>query len=134
MRHMIPDSESLLDTQERCSAYWDEVIAPQLKQGKTLLVVSHENTLRSIIMKLEGIPPKDIIKLSLPRAVPLVYRLDKNLKPVDRPDGQLDATGFLRGEWLGGDEAVSAALERDHKQVYDTTIERNLELDISTSR
>ena len=79
---------------------------------------------------LEGIPSEDIINLCLPRAVPLAYRLDKNFKPMDRPDGKLDeATGFLRGEWLGGDSAVAEILERDRKQVYDTSIGENLELD-----
>ena len=79
-------------------------------------------------MSLEDISPADIINLSLPRAVPLAYRLDENLKPMDRLDGKLDeATGFLRGEWIGGDQAVSEILERDNKQVYDLSIQKNLE-------
>lgn len=80
-------------------------------------------------MRLEDIAPKDIINLSLPRAVPLAYRLDENLKPInDRPDGSLDeATGYLRGTWIGGDKAVKDILDRDHKQVYDTSIKENLE-------
>ena len=61
--------------------------------------------------------------------MPLAYRLDSNLQPLDRPDGKLDeATGFLRGEWLGGDKAVSEILCRDYKQVYDTSIKENLEV------
>lgn len=128
MKHLIPKSESLKDTKSRSRVYWDEVISPELKAGKTLLVVGHENNLRSLIMRLEGIPEDEIINLCLPRAVPLAYRLDENLKPLDRPDGKLDeATGYLRGEWLGGDQAVLDILERDRKQVYDTSIEKNLE-------
>jgi len=137
-RHMldkIPKSESLLDTKRRSRVYWDETIAPRLREGKTLLIVGHENNLRSLIMRLEDIPPEDVINLNLPRAVPLAYRLDENLKPLDRPDGKLDeATGFLRGEWLGGDQAVAEILDRDSKQVYDTTIEHNLELDESRKK
>ena len=50
------------------------------------------------------------------------------MKPLPRPDGKLDeATGYLRGTWLGGDQAVADILERDHKQVYDTSIKENLE-------
>lgn len=129
MLDQLPSSESLRCTKERSSVYWDEVIAPDLKKGKTLLIVGHENNLRSLIMLLEDISKDDIINLSLPRAVPLAYRLDENLKPLDRPDGKLDeATGFLRGEWLGGDEAVAEILERDSKQVYDTAVKKNLEL------
>lgn len=135
MLDKIPKSESLLDTKRRSRVYWDETIVPALRSGKTLLIVGHENNLRSLIMRLEGIKPEDIINLSLPRAVPLAYRLDENLKPLDRPDGKLDeATGFLRGEWLGGDNAVAEILERDRKQVYDTSIEQNLEIDESRKK
>eukprot|EP00543_Licmophora_paradoxa_P002604 CAMPEP_0202459352 /NCGR_PEP_ID=MMETSP1360-20130828/34915_1 /ASSEMBLY_ACC=CAM_ASM_000848 /TAXON_ID=515479 /ORGANISM="Licmophora paradoxa, Strain CCMP2313" /LENGTH=253 /DNA_ID=CAMNT_0049080387 /DNA_START=440 /DNA_END=1201 /DNA_ORIENTATION=+ len=126
----IPKSESLKCTMQRSSVYWDEVLVPAIEDGKTLLIVGHENNLRSILMRLEDIPEEDIINLSLPRAVPLAYRLDANLKPLPRPDGKLDeATGFLRGTWLGGDQAVAEILDRDHKQVYDTTITQNLETD-----
>jgi broad specificity phosphatase PhoE len=128
MQDEIPSSESLKCTRARSKIYWDDVIAPSLRSGKTVLVVGHENNLRSIIMRLEGIAPQDIINLSLPRAVPLAYRLDKDLKPLERADGKLDeATGMLRGTWLGGDEAVQAILDRDDKQVYDTNIQQNLE-------
>ena len=94
MIHLIPESESLKDTKDRSKVYWNETIGPALKEGKTLLVVGHENNLRSIIMQLENIAEEDIINLSLPRAVPLVYRLTPDLKPIPRPDGKLDeATG-----------------------------------------
>lgn len=131
-RHMldhVPSSESLKDTKARSRVYWDNIIAPNLRDGKTLLIVGHENNLRSLIMRLEDIPKEEVIHLCLPRAVPLAYRLHpETLKPLDRPDGKLDeATGFLRGEWLGGDKAVSDILERDRKQVYDVSIEKNLE-------
>lgn len=135
MLDQIPKSESLLDTKRRSRVYWDETIAPALREGKTLLIVGHENNLRSLIMRLEGISPNDIINLNLPRAVPLAYRLDENLKPLDRPDGKLDeATGFLRGEWLGGDKNVADILDRDYKNVYDTTIKQNLEVDESRQK
>lgn len=128
MLDKIPKSESLECTIRRSSVYWDHTIAPALSQGKTLLIVGHENNLRSMIMRLENISEEDIINLSLPRAVPLAYRLDSNLKPLPRDDGKLDeATGFLNGTWLGGDDAVQKILDRDHRQVYDTNIQQNLE-------
>jgi hypothetical protein len=132
----IPKSESLKCTMKRSSVYWDEILAPALREGKTLLVVGHENNLRSLIMRLEGIAEDDIINLSLPRAVPLAYKLDQNLKPVNlRSDGSLDrATGFLRGEWLGGDSAVSEILRRDDKQVYDTSVKENLEINATNAK
>lgn len=131
-KHMIdriPLSESLHDTIQRSKVYWDTVVSPSLRAGRTVLIVGHENNLRSLIMRLEDISRNDIINLSLPRAVPLAYRLDPDtLKPLDRPDGTLDeATGFLRGEWLGGDHAVADILRRDDAQVYDVSETRNLE-------
>ncbi|GMH73899.1 hypothetical protein TrLO_g7981 [Triparma laevis f. longispina] len=129
MLEKIPEAESLKDTRARTTKFWDETVVPSLKEGKTILIVGHENNLRSMIMRLENIDPKDVINLSLPRAVPLAYKLDANLKPIPRPDGKLDeATGFLNGVWLGGDGAVKKVLERDHKQVYDTSIKENLEM------
>jgi 2,3-bisphosphoglycerate-dependent phosphoglycerate mutase len=136
MLHKIPKSESLKCTMQRTSVYWDNVLAPAIQEGKTVLVVGHENNLRSLIMRLEGISADDIINLSLPRAVPLAYRLDGNLRPINpRADGSLDeATGFLTGEWLGGDGAVSEILQRDEKQVYDTTVVENLEIGASDAK
>jgi 2,3-bisphosphoglycerate-dependent phosphoglycerate mutase len=130
MLDQIPTTESLHDTKMRSRVYWDEVIAPALRAGKTLLIVGHENNLRSMIMRLEDISKDDIINLDLPRGVPLAYRLNPDtLKPQDRPDGKLDeATGFLRGHWLGGDKAVSEILQRDHHQVYNTNVTQNLEV------
>jgi hypothetical protein len=131
MLHKIPKSESLHCTLQRSRVYWEKVLAPALRDGKTILVVGHENNLRSMIMNLENIAPQDVINLSLPRAVPLAYQLDLNtLCPINpRSDGSLDsATGFLRGEWLGGDDSVTEILKRDHKQVYDTSITTNLEI------
>lgn len=126
--HKIPNCESLKCTLKRSKVYWEKKIIPSLQEGKTVLIVGHENNLRSLVMNLEGISEDDIIDLCLPRAVPLAYRLDENFKPIGRPDGKKDeATGHLRGEWLGGDAAVKEILDRDRKQVYDTSIEENLE-------
>lgn len=133
--HKLPKCESLKCTLARSKVYWEKKIIPSLAEGKTVLVVGHENNLRSLIMNLEGISEKDIINLCLPRAVPLAYRLDENFKPLPRPDGKLDeATGFLRGEWLGGDAAVRDILDRDHKQVYDLSIPENLETSLDKDK
>jgi hypothetical protein len=128
MLSKIPKSESLQCTMKRSKVYWEDRLAPALKAGKTVLVVGHENNLRSLLMQLEGIPEDTIVNLSLPRAVPLAYRLDENLQPMSNNGALDEATGFLRGEWLGGDKAVAEILERDHKQVYDTSVQTNLEL------
>lgn len=110
------------------------MIVPAIQSGKTVLVVGHENNLRSLLMKLDDISKEDIINLNIPRAVPLVYKLDPiTCKPIVNPlqnNSESDdvSTRMLRGSWLGGDSIVKSILQRDEKQVYDTSIKENLEL------
>ena len=140
MLDRLPQSESLKDTLARSKRYWEEVLVPAVRdQQQSVLVIGHENNLRSLLMHLEDLTPEQVLHLNLPRAVPLVYRLDlETMKPLEEDQHQKDAaaapeasrdiaTEFLRGTWLGGDDAVSQILHRDHVQVYDTQVEENLE-------
>jgi 2,3-bisphosphoglycerate-dependent phosphoglycerate mutase len=75
----IPRSESLQDTQERLLPLWQDQIAPELKRGKNILVVSHGNTIRALVKHIENISDQDIEQVEVPTAVPLVYELDDSL-------------------------------------------------------
>ncbi|MBI5429219.1 MAG: 2,3-diphosphoglycerate-dependent phosphoglycerate mutase [Nitrosomonadales bacterium] len=75
----LPRSESLQDCQRRLLPWWQNAALPALKQGKHLLVVSHGNTLRSLVMHLDRIAPEDIEKVEIPSGVPLVYRFATGL-------------------------------------------------------
>jgi 2,3-bisphosphoglycerate-dependent phosphoglycerate mutase len=77
----IPRSESLQDTQNRLMPFWQSQIAPKLKEGKNILVVSHGNTIRALVKHIEGISDRDIEGVDIPTAVPLVYELDDGLRP-----------------------------------------------------
>lgn len=74
----LPRSESLSDCQHRLLPYWQETLAPQLAAGKNLLVVSHGNAIRSLVMHLDNIAPDDIEKVEIPSGLPLVYRFNEN--------------------------------------------------------
>lgn len=50
----LPSCESLKDTIARALPYWNNVIAPQIKQGKRVLIAAHGNSLRGIVKHLEG--------------------------------------------------------------------------------
>lgn len=80
----IPRSESLQDTQERLLPLWQDQIAPELKKGKNVLVVSHGNTIRALVKHIENISDKDIELVEVPTAVPLVYELEDSLRPRAR--------------------------------------------------
>jgi 2,3-bisphosphoglycerate-dependent phosphoglycerate mutase len=95
----IPLSESLKCVTKRTSVFWDEVIVPQLRQGKRLLIVGHENNLRSLIKRLDDISNDDILHVELPRAIPLVYELDPvSLKPIRGLPG---CVAPLNGRYIG---------------------------------
>ncbi|MCJ8013861.1 2,3-diphosphoglycerate-dependent phosphoglycerate mutase [Paenibacillus sp. KQZ6P-2] len=80
----IPLGESLKDTIARVVPYWEAEIVPQIKAGKKVLVVAHGNSLRALMKVLEDISAEDIVDLNIPTAVPILYELDDNLKPLNR--------------------------------------------------
>mmetsp|Transcript_12382 Transcript_12382/g.20398 ORF Transcript_12382/g.20398 Transcript_12382/m.20398 type:complete len:681 (-) Transcript_12382:185-2227(-) len=82
-------SESLRDAAERIMPFFNSVIVPSLREGNRCLVVSHANTIRTLIKQIDGISDEDIKQLSIPTGIPLIYRLDENLRPVD-PNHELE--------------------------------------------
>jgi 2,3-bisphosphoglycerate-dependent phosphoglycerate mutase len=67
----------------RSTAYWESVIAPAVRAGRRVCVCGHENNLRSLLKHLDGVSDEDIVHVELPRAVPLVYHLDKVSSVLD---------------------------------------------------
>ena len=80
----IPAGESLKDTQKRVLPFWKKNILPQIQKGKSVLIVAHGNSLRSLIKKIEDISDKDISFLEVKTAKPFIYKLDKAGKILSR--------------------------------------------------
>lgn len=78
----IPSCECLKDTVARVLPYWSDAIVPQLKEGKTVLIAAHGNSLRALVKYLDDMSDADIMGLNIPTGIPLVYELDPNLKPI----------------------------------------------------
>ncbi len=74
--HALPASESLRDCQQRMLPYWHAVLAPRLRAGRRLLVISHGNTLRGLVMYLDGLSAEAMERVEIASAVPLIYRFD----------------------------------------------------------
>ena len=83
-RGVIPLTESLKDTVARFLPHWHEVIAPDIKAGKRVLIVAHGNSLRALVKYLENIPDDKIVELNIPTGIPLVYSLNEDLKPLTK--------------------------------------------------
>jgi 2,3-bisphosphoglycerate-dependent phosphoglycerate mutase len=78
----LPRTESLKDVIARMLPYWESDIATDLRTGKTVLVTAHGNSLRALVKHLDGISDAEIAELNIPTGIPLVYRLDEDLKPI----------------------------------------------------
>ena len=68
-----PEGESLAMCAERTLPYLNEAIMPDLEGGKTVLVAAHGNSLRSIVMKIEGLSREEVLGLEIPTGVPRIY-------------------------------------------------------------
>jgi len=79
---LLPRAESLKDTIARVLPCWNEVIAPDIRSGRRVLISAHGNSLRALVKYLDSIPDEEIPKLEIPTGVPLVYELDAALKPI----------------------------------------------------
>ena len=94
-----PATECLADVVRRLIPYWEDVlVADDLRAGRTVLVAAHGNSLRAMVKHLDNISDADIADVNIPTGIPLVYRLDGNLRPV-----------VPGGEYLDPDAAATAA-------------------------
>jgi 2,3-bisphosphoglycerate-dependent phosphoglycerate mutase len=94
----LPLTECLKDTVARFLPCWHNSIAPDVRAGKRVLIAAHGNSLRALVMYLDNVSENDIVSLNIPTAMPLVYELDENLKPI-------------RNYYLGDPEKVKAAMD-----------------------
>lgn len=98
-----PLTECLKDTVDRFLPYWHETIAPTVKSGDKVIIAAHGNSLRALVKYLDNVSDEDIVGLNIPTGVPLVYELDKDLKPI-------------KHYYLGDPEEIKKAQEKVAKQ------------------
>ena len=77
----VPRSESLKDTVARVTPYWESTIAPAIRSGKRVLIAAHGNSLRALIKHLDNPGEAELVGLNVPTGIPLVYELDRALRP-----------------------------------------------------
>ena len=93
----LPRSESLKDTVARFLPAWQQLILPEVRAGRRVLIAAHGNSLRALVKYLDGISDEEIPALNIPTGVPLVYELDAELRPISH-------------RYLGDPVAVEAAV------------------------
>ena len=87
-----PATECLKDVVVRMLPYWYDAIVPDLRQGRTVLVAAHGNSLRALVKHLDGLGDDEVVGLNIPTGVPLRYDLDEDLRPVKTGGEYLDPT------------------------------------------
>lgn len=76
---LLPVSESLADCLRRLLPYWHEILAPRITSGMNVMVISHGNSLRGLVMHLDNISPDAVENLEIPACIPLFYQFDDAL-------------------------------------------------------
>ena len=97
-KDLLPLTESLESTVTRFLPYWHDQIVPDLLAGRRVLIAAHGNSLRALVKHLDGLSQDEVVSLSIPTGIPLVYELDADLKP-------------LKSRYLGDPEAARKAAE-----------------------
>ena len=95
----LPLTESLKQTVARFLPYWHATIVPAIKSGERVLIAAHGNSLRALVMYLDGLSESAVVELNIPTGIPLVYELDDDLTPI-------------KHFYLGDPEAAAAAARR----------------------
>ena len=96
-RAAFPRTECLKDTVARFLPYWHATIAPAVQSGRSVIVVAHGNSLRALVKYLDNVSDSDIVESNIPTGQPLVYELDRDLRP-------------LKHYYLGDEATIRAAM------------------------
>ncbi|HET7302357.1 MAG TPA: 2,3-bisphosphoglycerate-dependent phosphoglycerate mutase [Candidatus Saccharimonadales bacterium] len=86
--HAVPNGETLKMVYERAVPFYQQVILPMLREGKTVLVVAHGNSIRSLIKYLENISDEDIAHVEMPFGSILDYKV--------ADDGRMEAKSVMK--------------------------------------
>ncbi|EGG19876.1 phosphoglycerate mutase [Cavenderia fasciculata] len=79
---LLPLTECLKDTVERFLPFWNETVAPAIKNNKKVIIAAHGNSIRALVKLLDNVSDDEIVGVEIPTGIPLVYELDENLKPI----------------------------------------------------
>jgi len=97
-KSLLPLAESLKDTIARVVPFYRDVIMPQMKADKRVLIAAHGNSLRALVKHFEDLTDTQIMEVNIPTGIPLVYTLDSEFRVVGK-------------EYLGDQEALKQKME-----------------------
>ncbi len=92
----LPGSESLATTLDRVKPCWDDIIEPDLRAGKNVLIAAHGNSLRALVKMLDKVSDEEITGFNIPTGIPLAYEFDDDMQ-------------VKSSEFLGDADAIAKA-------------------------
>lgn len=103
-KNLLPSTESLRDCIKRVMPYWYNSIVPKVKSKKLVIISAHGNSLRGIVKHLDRLSRKEVEKLNIPTGYPLIYELNKELKPINK-------------YYLGNKKEIEKAIHKVESQI-----------------
>lgn len=82
--NLLPSSENLESVNVRVINYFENNIKKDIENGKDIIIVAHQNSLRSLISHIEKLNTDEMLKIELPNAVPIVYEIDSELNILNK--------------------------------------------------
>ncbi|MDT5095041.1 MAG: 2,3-bisphosphoglycerate-dependent phosphoglycerate mutase [Mycobacterium sp.] len=103
-----PLTECLADVVVRFLPYYTDVIVPDLRLGKTVLIAAHGNSLRALVKYLDDMSDEEVVGLNIPTGIPLRYDLDEHLRPLVAGGEYLDPDAAAAGVAAVASQGASA--------------------------
>lgn len=110
---LVPRTESLADVMARLLPHWYEAIVPDLREGRTVLVTAHGNSLRALVAHLDRLTREEVLDLNIPTGMPLRYELDGRMRPIARGGRYLDPEAAARAAEDVANQGAPQPTERD---------------------
>lgn len=83
-KNYLPLHESLKDMFDRVILFYNNVIIPDIKDGKNVIIVAHDHSIRALVKYLDNnISENDLMNLNIQPGFPIIFEMDKNLKPIE---------------------------------------------------
>ena len=79
-----PGGESLKDTAERVLPYFNNTIMPRIQAGENVLIAAHGNSLRALVMVLDGLGEAEITQVNIATGEPYIYDMGAQGEVVGR--------------------------------------------------
>lgn len=79
-----PGGESLKDTADRVLPFFNSEIMPLIKQERDILIAAHGNSLRALVMQLDGLGAEEIIGVNIGTGEPYCYEMNADGTVADK--------------------------------------------------